>query len=169
MYTCTYIYPLLKSFNPATPEAWPFFMRLVLRYLNLCAVLRIRDVYPGSRILIFYPSRISDLGSRNLNKREGEKICCHTFFLATNSQNWKLFYFWNAEEKNLAQFSKNYRIFYPKICQLSSKKYGFGIPDPGPGVEKAPDPGSGSATLPVRYLSSFYSGTICTVLDLCFI
>jgi hypothetical protein len=40
---------------------------------------------------------------------------------------------------------------------LSSQKYGFGIRDPGsgknliripdPGVKKAPDPGSGSATL----------------------
>jgi hypothetical protein len=36
------------------------------------AVLRIRDVYPGSRILIFtHPgSRISDPGSKNSNKRE---------------------------------------------------------------------------------------------------
>ncbi len=40
----------------------------------------------------FYPSRIPDLGSRipdpgskNRNKREGwKKICCHTFFVATN-------------------------------------------------------------------------------------
>ncbi len=37
------------------------------------AVLRIRDVYPGSRILIFtHPgSRISDTGSKNSTKREG--------------------------------------------------------------------------------------------------
>jgi hypothetical protein len=36
-------------------------------------VLRIRDVYPGSRILIFtHPgSRISDPGSKNSKKREG--------------------------------------------------------------------------------------------------
>jgi hypothetical protein len=36
------------------------------------SVLRIRDVYPGSRILIFtHPgSRISDPGSKNSNKRE---------------------------------------------------------------------------------------------------
>jgi hypothetical protein len=40
-----------------------------------CSVLRIRDVYPGSRIPDpdFYPSRIPDLGpgSKNSNKREG--------------------------------------------------------------------------------------------------
>ncbi len=36
-------------------------------------VWRIRDVYPGSRILIFtHPgSRVPDLGSKNSNKREG--------------------------------------------------------------------------------------------------
>ncbi len=53
----------------------------------------------------------------------------------------------------MGQFSKIYRTFYPKNCQ----KYGFGIRDPektysgsripDPGVKKAPDPGSGSATL----------------------
>ncbi len=47
------------------------------------SVLRIRDVYPGSRILVFNQpgSRISDPGSKNRNKREGwKKIRCHTFF-----------------------------------------------------------------------------------------
>jgi hypothetical protein len=40
--------------------------------VHLQPVLRIRDVYPGCRILIFtYPgSRISDPGSKNSNKRE---------------------------------------------------------------------------------------------------
>ena len=33
-----------------------------------------------SRIRIFYPSRISDPGSKKLNKREGwKKNCCHNF------------------------------------------------------------------------------------------
>jgi hypothetical protein len=52
----------------------------------------------------------------------------------------KVFYFWSAEEKNLGQFSKNYRTFYPKNLSLSSQKYGFGIRDPG--IKKEPDPGS---------------------------
>ncbi len=37
-YVHMYVYPLLKSFlifNSATPEAWPFLKRLVLRYLNM--------------------------------------------------------------------------------------------------------------------------------------
>ena len=55
-------------------------------------VLRIRDVYPGSRILIFTRpgSRIPDLGSRipdpkTATKERGEKKCVViTFFVATN-------------------------------------------------------------------------------------
>ncbi len=59
-------------------------------------VWRIRDVYPGSRILIFtHPgsripdlgSRIPDPGSKNSNKRERwKKNCYHTgtFFVVTN-------------------------------------------------------------------------------------
>jgi hypothetical protein len=50
------------------------------------------------------------------------------------------------------QFSKNYRTFYPKNCHQPLKNMGLGsgknlfrIPDPG--FKKAPDPGSGSATL----------------------
>ncbi len=59
-----------------------------------------------------YPSRIQ----KQQQKRGWRKICCHTFFVAQISQNLILFYFWNAEEKNLGQFSKNYRTFYQKIC-----------------------------------------------------
>jgi hypothetical protein len=49
----------------------------------------------------------------------------------------------------LGQFSKNYRTFYQKNCQkaLQNMVLGSGIRDPDPGVKKAPDPGSGSATL----------------------
>ncbi len=75
---------------------------------------------------------IPDPGSKNLNKRERwKKICCHTFFCShkfLKIENY--FYLCNADEKNLAQFSKNYRTFYPKINL-------FRIPDPGPGVKKS--------------------------------
>ncbi len=61
--------------------------------------------------------------------------------------------------------SKNLSILTPKKWFLSSRKYDPGcssrIPDPGsgcwllpipdPGVKKAPDPGSGSATLGIRH------------------
>ncbi len=134
-------------------------------------MLRIRDVYPGSRILIFtHPgSRISDPGSRiqKQQQKTGVKIFfCQTVFCSHKFHNW-LFYFWYAEEKNLAQFSKNYGSFYPKNCHQALKNVGLGsgIRDPGsgknlfripdPGVKKAPDPGSGSATLEKGYYKFF--------------
>ncbi len=56
----------------------------------------------------------------------------------------------------MGRFSKNYRTFYPKIVTKLSKIWVW-IWDPGsgknlfwtpdPGVKKAADPGSGSATL----------------------
>ncbi len=53
---------------------------------SILAVLRIRDVYPGSRILIFtHPgSRIPD--PKTATKERGEKkISCHTFLCSHNS------------------------------------------------------------------------------------
>ncbi len=118
---------------------------------------------------------IPDPGSKHSNNREEwKKISCQTFSCSHKFHKIKFFYFWNAEEKNLGQFSKNYITFYSKYLSLSYQKNGFGIrnpwsgktysgiqkkpipgsgknlfriPDPGPGVKKAPDPGSGSATL----------------------
>jgi hypothetical protein len=70
------------------------------------------------------------------------------------------------KKKNLGQFSKNYRTFYPKKLSLISQKYVFGIRDPrsrirdpekiysgsriliqGSKRHRIPYPGSGSATL----------------------
>ncbi len=84
------------------------------------------------------PDPVSDPGSKNLNKNEEwEKISWDTFFVATN-----------FTELN----------FLPKNLSLSSKNMGLGsginlfrIPDPGPGIKKAPDPWSGSATLKNTY------------------
>jgi len=58
-----------------------------------------------------------------------------------------------GKEKNLNQLAKNYSIFYPKKIVTSSPKYGLGIwdpkkPIPDPEIKEAPEPGSGSATLP---------------------
>jgi hypothetical protein len=99
------------------------------------SVLRIRDVYPGYRILIFTHSgsRISD--PKTATKERGEKFFGQTFFCSHKfHKNCKLFYFLNAEEKNLGQL-KIQRIieFFPKNLSLSSKNMGLGsgIPDPG--------------------------------------
>ena len=113
---------------------------------------RIRDVYPGSRILIFtHPgSRIQKQQWKTLVN----KICCHTFFWSHKFHKIVLFYFWNVKEKNLGQFSKNYRTFYLKNCQKAPKNMVLGsgirkkpIPDPGSRIQgskstqsRIPDP-----------------------------
>jgi hypothetical protein len=70
-----------------------------------------------SRIPIFCThsgSRISD--PKTKTKERGEKkLVCNPFFVATNFTKLKLFYFLNAEEKTLGQFSKNYRTFTQKF------------------------------------------------------
>jgi hypothetical protein len=64
------------------------------------------------------------------------------------------------KKKISANFQRIIELFTPKNCQnaLQNMVFGSGIRDPGsgknpfripdPGVKKAPDPGSGSATLP---------------------
>jgi hypothetical protein len=119
-------------------------------------VLRIRDVYPGSRIL-FLP--IPDLGSRipdpkTATKDRGEKIFfVKPFFVAKNFT--KLNFIFDVLKKKIwPNFSRIIEVFTQKIVTKPSKiwvwdpgsgKNLFRIPDPG--VIKAPDPGSGSETL----------------------
>jgi hypothetical protein len=104
-------------------------------FFYIIPVLRIRDVYPGSRILIFtHPgSPISDPGSKNSNEREWwMKFVVIPFFGAINLTK---FNFWNVEEKNLGQFSNFFRTFYPKIViRLWIRKKP--IPDPGSRCQK---------------------------------
>ncbi len=110
----------------------------------------------------FYPSRIPDLGSRiqKQQQKRGVKknLLSYLILLPQFSQNWILFYFWNAEGKIWAAFQRIIELFTQKfvtkllkiwVWDPGSRKNLFRIPDPGPGVKKAPDPGSGSATLPV--------------------
>jgi hypothetical protein len=105
------------------------------------SVLWIRDVYPGSRILIcIHPGS----GSNNSNERGIKYFLFLPYFDATiitipGTQN----YFFTGKEKYLSQFTKNYSPFTQKTkiwVQVSGKR-----PIPDPGVEKAPD--TGSATL----------------------
>jgi hypothetical protein len=101
-------------------------------------VLRIRAVFPGSRILIFtHPgSRIPKQQQKRGVKKNllSYLFCRHKFY---KIENYLIF---EMLKKNIwanFEFSKNYRTF--------TQKYGFGIRNPG--VKKAPDPGSESATL----------------------
>ncbi len=87
---------------------------LAHEFASKFTVLRIQDVYLGSRITIFTHPRSQILKQQ---QKKGEKFYfVIIFFVATNLTKSK-FYFWNAEEKNLDQFLKIYRSFYPKNCQ----------------------------------------------------
>jgi hypothetical protein len=105
----------------------------------------------------FYPSRISDLESRikkQERKRGVKKIVVIPFFVALNFTKLLITYIMFEmlkKETNLGQFQRIIELFTQKIVTKLSK-YGFGVGDPGSeirtqGVKKAPEPGSGSATL----------------------
>jgi hypothetical protein len=90
---------------------------------------------PGSWFL-----PIPDPGSKNNNKSERwKKIWCHTFLCSHKFH--KIVHYFSFEmlkKKNLGQFSKNYRTFYPKNCHQTLKSMYLGsgirkkpIPDPG--------------------------------------
>ncbi len=88
-------------------------------------VLRIRDVYPGSRILLFtHPgSRISDPGSRiqkQQQKREVKKISCHTFLCSHKFH--KIVYYFSFEvlkKKIWANFQRIIELFTKKLSKSS--------------------------------------------------
>jgi hypothetical protein len=116
-------------------------------------VLRIRDIYPGSRILILtHPgSRIQ----KQQQKRGVKKICYHTFFCSCKLQKIEYYFIFEMLKKKIwANFQRIIEVFTQKFFTKLSKiwiwdpgsgKKLFRIPDPG--VKKALDPGSGSATL----------------------
>jgi hypothetical protein len=92
----------------------------------------------------FYQSRIPD--PKTATKERFKKKFFKHFFLVTNFTKFKIFLFLNCSRKKFEPNFKELWNFIPKKLSLSSQLYEFGIPDPG--VKKAPDPGSGSATLP---------------------
>jgi hypothetical protein len=117
---------------------------------------------PGclSRILIF-----THPGSKNSNKRGGwKKTCCRTvpYCVTTNFTQLKIILVLKCWRKKIGPIFKELKNFLPKKLSQSSQNMGLGsgIRDPGsgknlfripdPGIKKAPDPGSGSATLKRR-------------------
>jgi hypothetical protein len=71
---------------------------------------------PGclSRILIFNPSRIPDL--KTATKEMGEKNLLSYLFCSHKCHKLENYFIFGMRKKKLAQFSKYYRTFYPKIC-----------------------------------------------------
>ncbi len=126
---------------------------------QLSTMLRIRDVYPGSRIMIL---PIPDLGSQIPDSKTQQKrevktnllsyfFCSHKFHISEN-----YFIFEMLKRKIWANFQRIIELFTQKsVTKLSkiwvwdpgSGKNLSGSRIPNPGVKKAPDPGSGSATL----------------------
>jgi hypothetical protein len=116
---------------------------------------------------------ISDLGSRipdpkTATKERGEKkFVVITFYVATNFTKLQIILVLKCRRKKCwANFQRIIELFTQKIVNKLSKirvwdpgsgKTLFRIPDPG--VKKAPDPGSGSATLLNAFL---YIETILT-------
>jgi hypothetical protein len=111
------------------------------------AVLQIRDVYPGSRILIFtHPgSRIPD--PKTAIKERGEKkFVVIPFYVATNFTKLKIILVLKCWRKKFGPIFKELYNFLPQNLSLSSQKYGFGIRDPRSWIRKKPIPDPGSWT-----------------------
>jgi len=84
-----------------------------------------------------------------------KKNCCHIFFfVVTNFTKIVNYFTFTVLKKKFGPAFKELKNFLPKNLSLTPQKYGFGLRDPiktyfgsrGPGVTKASDPGSGSAT-----------------------
>jgi hypothetical protein len=97
--------------------------RVQVQLITFFPVLRIRDVYPGSWFFTYPASQISDLGSRiqkQQQKRGVKKNLLSHFFVVTNFTKSNIILFWNAEEKTLGRFSKNFWKYYPKSFTMLS-------------------------------------------------
>ncbi len=98
-------------------------------------VWRIRDVYPGSRILIFtHPgSRISDPGSKNSNKRDRwQKISCNYFLCSHKFHKIDYFFCFEVLKKKIwAKFQRILELFTKKIVKKLLKIWSW---DPGSGI-----------------------------------
>jgi hypothetical protein len=133
-------------------------------------VLRIRDVYPGSRILIFtHPgSRISDPGSKKaktVTKERGEEKFVIILFCGHKFHKIEYYVIFEMLQKKFGPIFKELLKFLPK--KMFNMLSNIWVWDPGSGIrdpEKTysgsrihwskkhwiPDPGSGSATLRTR-------------------
>ncbi len=104
------------------------------------AVLRIQNVYPGSRILIFtHPgSRIQ----KQQQKRGVKRIFCHTFLCSHKFHKIENYFsFVVLNKKNWANFQRLIELFTKKIVIKLSKRW---VWDPGSEIRKKPIPDPGS-------------------------
>jgi hypothetical protein len=146
------------------------FDRILLHMLILSMTI-LNDTYMIGKVNTsvadpdFYPSRIPELGSRiqkQQQKRGVKKICCHTFLCSHKFHKIENYFsFEELKKKVWPNFQRIRNLFTQKIVTKLSKIW---VWDPGsgknlfriqdPGVKKASDLGSGSATL-VNILDRF--------------
>jgi hypothetical protein len=139
--------------------AWParsyknwftvFSFRLKLHFLCYGSVLRIRDVYPGSRsrILIFtHPG--SRIQKQQQKERSEKKISCHTFLCSHKFHKIVNYFSFKLLKKKIwANFQRIIELFTKKIVKKLLKIWswdpGSEIRDPGSGKNlfRIPDPG----------------------------
>jgi hypothetical protein len=113
-------------------------------------VLRIRDVYPGSRILIL---PIPD--PKKKKKRGVKNISCLTIFCSHKFHKIENYLIFEMLKQIIwANFQRVIELFTQKIVNKLSKIWVWDLgseirdptsgkkPIPDPGVKKAPDPGS---------------------------
>ncbi len=123
-----------------------------------CDFFRVAD--PGCLARIpdsdFYPSRIPE--PKTVTKERGEKkIVIILFFCSHKFYKIEYYVIFELLKNKFGPIFKELLKFLPKNFSICSQIYGFGIRDPrsgirkkpipDPGIKKAPDPGSGSATL----------------------
>jgi hypothetical protein len=116
----------------------PMFRQMAVTY----SVLRIRDVYPGSLILIFTDpgSQIPD--PETATKEMGEKNCCYTFFCSHKFHSIEnYFIFEMAKKKIWTNYQRIIELFTQKIVSKLSKIW---VWDPRSEIQNKPilDPGS---------------------------
>ncbi len=88
----------------------------------------------------FYPSRISDPGSKNSYKRERwKKKFCHTIFWSHKFHKIENYFFEMLKKIIWANFQRIIEFFTQKIVNKLSKIW---VLDPGSGKKTFPDPGS---------------------------
>jgi hypothetical protein len=99
-------------------------------------VLRIRDVYPRSRILIlFHPA---DPGQQEQKRGAGKNLFGVPFYLAKNCTKLKIISFFKMYKKCEPQLTKNLSIFNARICHYVLRNMGLGS-----GIQESKSKGSG--------------------------
>ncbi len=82
---------------------------------------------PGSWFITHPGSRIQ----KPQEKRGVKIIFCHTFFSSHKFHKIENYYIFEMAKKNIWPSFQKIIELLPKTLSLSSKKYGFGIQDPG--------------------------------------